>query len=164
MIVLKNVLVPTDFDKASDLALDYGRHFARQFGARLHLLHVVENVVSMAGAEVPLAAVAEVESALEQAGRTRMAQIITDDDRRSFEVVPVVHGALSVAGDIVEYARTNAIDLVVMGTHGRGPLGHLLMGSVAERVVRSAPCPVLTVRPTEREFVQPDAMTAVGRA
>ena len=64
----------------------------------------------------------------------------------------------TAATDIVEYARSESIDLIVMGTHGRGALRHLLMGSVAERVVRWAPCPVLTVRAHERDFVQPDAL------
>ena len=64
-----------------------------------------------------------------------------------------------IALEIVEYAKSSDIDLVIMGTHGRGLLQHLLMGSVAERVVRWGPCPVLTVRSDERDFVQPDALT-----
>ena len=69
----------------------------------------------------------------------------------------------SPATEIVNYARRNGIDLIVMGTHGRGAIAHLLMGSVAERVVRTAPCPVLTVRNPERDFVRPDALVAVSR-
>ena len=65
---------------------------------------------------------------------------------------------------IVEYAELNHIDLIVTGTHGRGAVAHLLMGSVAERIVRTAPCPVLTVRHPEREFVVPDALVAIARA
>jgi len=57
--------------------------------------------------------------------------------------------------EIVRYARTHDIDLVIMGTHGRGPIAHMLMGSTAERVVRKAPCPVLTVKHPEHEFVMP---------
>jgi nucleotide-binding universal stress UspA family protein len=64
----------------------------------------------------------------------------------------------------VQYARDESIDLIVMGTHGRGPFSHLLMGSVAERVVRAAPCPVLTVRHPEHEFVGPDALVAATQA
>ena len=69
----------------------------------------------------------------------------------------------SPAIEIVDYARKNGIDLIVMGTHGRGAIAHFFMGSVAERVVRMAPCPVLTVRNSEREFVLPDALVAVSR-
>jgi nucleotide-binding universal stress UspA family protein len=68
------------------------------------------------------------------------------------------------ASTIVEYARQEGIDLIVTGTHGRGGVAHLLMGSVAERVVRTAPCPVLTVRHPEHEFVIPDALVAVAKA
>jgi nucleotide-binding universal stress UspA family protein len=59
--------------------------------------------------------------------------------------------------EILKYAETHPIDLIVIGTHGRGPLGHMVMGSTAERVVRKAPCPVLTVRHPEREFVVGDS-------
>ena len=64
----------------------------------------------------------------------------------------------------MQYAHDNDIDLIVMGTHGRGPLAHLVMGSVAERVVRTASCPVLTVRHPEHEFVWPDTLTTVAHA
>ncbi|MEI6137516.1 MAG: universal stress protein, partial [Chloroflexota bacterium] len=63
---------------------------------------------------------------------------------------------------IVEYARAREIDLIVMGTHGRGALAHVMVGSVADRVVRLAPCPVLTVRSVEREFVVPDPPGALS--
>jgi nucleotide-binding universal stress UspA family protein len=65
---------------------------------------------------------------------------------------------------IVDYARNYDVDIIVMGTHGRGALAHLVMGSVAERVVRWAPCPVLTVREHEHDFVGPDALEAVACA
>ena len=68
------------------------------------------------------------------------------------------------ASAIVDYANEARIDLIIMGTHGRGTVAHMLMGSVAERVVRTAPCPVLTVRHPEREFVLPDALAAVATA
>jgi nucleotide-binding universal stress UspA family protein len=100
-----------------------------------------------------------VEKSLDTVARRQMDDAITADDRASFPVVTVVRSARGAAADIVEYARSEAIDLIVMGTHGRGVLQHLLMGSVAERVVRWAPCPVLTVRADERDFVQPDALT-----
>jgi len=68
----------------------------------------------------------------------------------------------SPAMAIVDYAREAHSDLIIMGTHGRGAMAQLLMGSVAERVVRTAPCPVLTVRHPEHEFVLPDALVAVA--
>jgi nucleotide-binding universal stress UspA family protein len=164
MIALKNILVPTDFGPPSAQALEYGRHFARQFGARLHVLHSVENVMVPGGAEVPVAAVQQVEQGLESVAARQMAEAVTSDDRATLQVVTVVRSARAAAIDIIEYARDQAIDLIVMGTHGRGALQHLLMGSVAERVVRTAPCPVLTVHARERDFLQPDALspTAAG--
>ena len=164
MIVLKTILVPTDFGEPSGQALSYGRHFARQFGATLHVLHTVQNVMIPGGAEVPVAAVQQVEQGLESVARRQMDELVTDDDRSSFEVVTAVRSAPSAASDIMEYARVNAIDLIVMGTHGRGALGRLFMGSVAERVVRSAPCPVLTVRSEERDFVRPDSLAPAAPA
>jgi nucleotide-binding universal stress UspA family protein len=130
----------------------------------LHVLHTIENVMIPGGAEVPIAAVQQVEQGLEAAARRQMDDTITADDRTSFAVVPVVRSAGSAASDIVEYARAHNIDLIVMGTHGRGPIQHLFMGSVAEKVVRAAPCPVLTVRTDERDFVQPDALATPPRA
>ena len=160
MIALKNILVPTDFGDPSRQALEYGRHFARQFGARLHVLHTVENVMIPGGAEVPVAAVQQVEQGLESVAERQMREAVTDDDRATMQVVTVVRSARAAAIDIIDYARENQIDLIVMGTHGRGVLHHLLMGSVAERVVRTSPCPVLTVHARERDFLAPDAIAA----
>ena len=72
--------------------------------------------------------------------------------------------SMSTASTIVQFAKDHAIDLIVMGTHGRGALEHLLVGSVAERVVRTAPCPVLTVRHPDPELVGPEALTALATA
>ena len=146
MIALKNILVPTDFSEPSRQALEYGRHFARQFHARLHVLHTVENVMIPGGAEVPVAAIQQVEQGLEAVATRQMRESITADDRAALEPVTVVRGANAAAVDIIEYAVQHEIDLIVMGTHGRGGLAHLLKGSVAERVVRTAPCMVLTDR------------------
>ena len=93
---------------------------------------------------------------LEQTGRERLAALISDDDRRALQVKTVLVTFEAIGPAIVEYARNEKIDLIVMGTHGRRGLSRLVMGSVADKVVRTAPCPVLTVRHPEREFVLPD--------
>ena len=85
--------------------------------------------------------------------------LMRDDDRTALGAVGVVIRGTNPAETIVAYAKANSIDLIVTGTHGRGGIKHLLMGSVAERVVRTAPCPVLTVRAHERDFIVPDAIT-----
>ena len=156
-IALTNILVPTDFSEPSKHALNYGRQFARQFNARLHVLHTIEDVMLAGGAEVPIAAVQEIEQRLEAIAAREMDESLTADDRAALHAVTTVRAARTAAIDIVEYARSHDIDLIVMGTHGRGGFQHLLLGSVAERVVRSAPCPVLTVHAVERDFLQPDA-------
>ena len=78
--------------------------------------------------------------------------------------VAAVRTGNSPAFEVAGYAKTEGIDIIVIGTHGRGMMGHLLMGNVAEKVVRIAPCPVLTVHHPEHEFIQPDALVAVAAA
>ena len=145
MIAVKNILVATDFSAASDAALLYARTLAEQFGARLHVLHVLENVFLRATVADPRAA--------EATALKRLHERLTDDDRQRLRAAAVTAKSDAPAGEIVAYAEASNIDLVVMGTHGRSGVSHFLVGSVAERVVRTAPCPVLTVRHPEHEFV-----------
>jgi nucleotide-binding universal stress UspA family protein len=162
MILLKQILVATDFSEPSDAALAYGRELARTFGAQLQVLHVAENIAARAyGADGFVFVEPELQRDVEAAARKQLDAIVGDEDRQTLRAVTTVITANSPAGAIVEFAQEHAIDLVVMGTHGRGAVAHLLMGSVAERVVRTAPCPVLTVRHPEHEFVLPDALVAV---
>ncbi len=164
MILLKNILVATDFGEASDEALSYGRDLARTYGATLHVLHVAENLVARYANVEALAILPQLQTDIDEAARKRMAELVTDEDRTMLHAKPVVLAAFGAAEAIVEYAKTYNVDVIVMGTHGRGGFAHLLMGSVAERVVRTAPCPVLTVRHPEHEFIVPDALVAVARA
>jgi nucleotide-binding universal stress UspA family protein len=164
MILLKNILVATDFGEASDAALSYGRDLARTYGATLHVLHVAENLVVRYADDAALALLPQLQTDIDEAARKRMAELVTDEDRTMLHAKPVVLAALGTAEAIVGYAEEYNVDIIVMGTHGRGALSHLLMGSVAERVVRTAPCPVLTVRHPEHEFIVPDALVAVTRA
>jgi nucleotide-binding universal stress UspA family protein len=148
--MFKRILVPMDFSPPSDAALEYARSVAGRYGASLHLLHVAEDPYrAFYSAEV---FVPEVEGLRDE--------ILTDAARRLKErlrpsdVTELRATAESIigtpAGSVVEYAAGHDVDLIVMGTHGRGGMAHLLMGSVAERVVRTAPCPVLTVRETRK--------------
>lgn len=163
MVVLKNILVATDFSEPSAVALAYGRDLARSYTARLHVLHVVENVMMRYSPEIAFAT-PDLQKDLEKAARRNLDELITDDDRKTLSVVAAVEASMNVAGGITDYAVANAIDLVIVGTHGRGAVKQFLMGSAAERVVRTAPCPVLTVRAHEREFIAPDALAAVAKA
>lgn len=165
MIGLKQVVVATDFGDAAEAALAYGREFARTFGARLVLLHVVDNVLTRPyAAEGYVAAYPQLQQEIETAARKQLDALITEDNRRTLAANAVILKSNNPAAAIVDYARDANVDIVIMGTHGRGAVAHMLMGSVAERVVRTAPCPVLTVRHPEREFIRPDALVAVARA
>jgi nucleotide-binding universal stress UspA family protein len=163
MVVLKNILVATDFSEPSTVAMAYGRNFARSYGATLHVLHVVEDVTMRYSPEIAFA-IPDLQKDFEKASRRDLDALITADDKQTLKVIPVVETHLSVAGGIADYARANAIDLIIVGTHGRGAVKQFLMGSVAERVVRTAPCPVLAVRTNEREFIAPDALATTAKA
>jgi len=159
MISLARILVATDFGEASASALAYGRAFAAMFGAKLDVLHVVDHVAARAvGADGFLMASADAQDDAEEEARGRLDRLV-DEAAPGAAARAVIRVASAPAHAIIAYAREADVDLIVMGTHGRGRMTHLLMGSVAERVVRLAPCPVLTVRSPEREFVQPDALT-----
>ena len=165
MMTLKQILVATDFSEPAEAALLYGRELAMRFGARLHVLHVAQDIyVTVLGAENYLASAPGIQQQIEDAAQQRLAEIVGANGVGEPDTIRCVLTAASPARSIVEYAKANNIDLIVMGTHGRGAVGHLLMGSVAERVVRVACCPVLTVKHPEREFAHPDALDRVAHA
>jgi universal stress protein A len=145
----KNILVPTDFSKISHKALEYAVAIAKQFGARITMLHVIEPLpypvdltyVPM-GEGFPIQPIEEDLNAL--AKRLVEPQLLK-------EALVRVGSAFE---EITNVARDCAADLIVITTHGRTGIRHVVMGSTAERVVRHAPCPVLVVRKREHEFVQ----------
>lgn len=152
MFAIQNILLPTDFSETALQATRYALEMARRFDARLHLLHVIEDpVVYLPMFEsYPLPSRQEFETFAKE----RLESWIVPEDRGSVELeYRWVHGTPFV--EIVRDARAHDIDLIVMGTHGRGMVKQLLMGSVAEKVIQKAPCPVLTVRPEGHQFVHP---------
>ena len=165
MIALNNILVATDFSEPSDAALTYGRALAGNFKATLHVLHVVSSMSSVVyGAEAYAVSMPEFQQEIEDSARRQLDELLVDDDPHPLPTRRVVIASSAPAAAIVDYAGRERIDLIVTGTHGRGAVAHLLMGSVAERIVRTAPCPVLTVRHPEHEFVVADALVAVAKA
>ena len=158
MIKLNTILVPSDFSECSDEALRYGLELARRFDAQLHLLHVVQDPVAQPwaaeGFSVPLFEVVE---QWQKQAEERLKASVPEADRGRVTVASVV---ATPYAEILDYAATHAIDLIVMGTHGRGGVTHMLLGSIAERVVRRAPCPVLTVRRPQHGFVENEALVA----
>ena len=164
MVTLKRILIATDFGEAADVAFAYGRELARMFGASLDVLHVVDNVIARGYAgEGYIAMYPDLQREVEDIATKRLNALVCDEDRTKLGALTVIRVSGSPALAIVDYARETRVDLIIMGTHGRGAMAHLLMGSVAERVVRTAPCPVLTVRHPEHEFVVPDALVAVAK-
>jgi nucleotide-binding universal stress UspA family protein len=155
VIALKQLLLATDFSDPSAAALDYAKAFAEAFDATIHVLHVVEDLAAHAWTtEVYVAALPGVHEEMERQARARLDAVFSAEERQRFRVRPELRlGSPFV--EIVRYARDQQIDLIIMGTHGRGPIAHVLLGSVAERVVRKAPCPVLTVRHGQHAFVLP---------
>jgi nucleotide-binding universal stress UspA family protein len=151
MIVLKRILVPTDFSQCSDAAVRYARALAEAFQASLHLLHVVQDPYTQPwAAEAFPAPLGEMLGQWEEQARLRLGTLVGEQERATTTTATVVGSPFF---EIVRYAAEQQIDLIVIGTHGRGPIGHMLLGSVAEKVVRKAPCPVLTVRHPQHEFV-----------
>ena len=155
MILLKQILVPIDFGEASVVALTYGRALARAFGASLHLLHVMENPFLRPTAADP--------AMLKAAAARHLAERLTDEDRAALHATAALETSDDPAREIVKYAKAYAIDLIVMGTHGRRGISHALSGSVAEAVFRKSHCPVIAVRspkfgPGHRSRVIPTEM------
>jgi len=163
MILMNAILVATDFGETSDAALVYGRNLARTFGARLHVVHVAEDVRVTAGQELYAGDLHELQAEVVETATTRLYSMLSDDDLTALSATPAVRVSSNPANAIIQCAKEAHVDLIVVGTHGRGPMSHLLMGSVAEHVVRHAPCPVLIVRPNEHEFVVPDPVGAYTR-
>jgi nucleotide-binding universal stress UspA family protein len=138
--VFPRILVPTDFSSHSEAALAYGQKMAAEFDAALHLLHIAENPF--------LRAASGDRRSREEAAARWLQDRLTEADRRR-GAVTIVEQSDEPASEILRYAKSNNIDLIVMGTHGRTGLARAALGSVAETVVRAASCPVLTVHSAE---------------
>ena len=141
MISLTHILVPHDFSETSAAAARYAMALAGKSLARITFLHVGNSAQAAFDTEFPIG----LEDAREDAIRERLLKIVTPQEQMQFNPQFVVRPG-NPAAEIVRYAEEHGVDLIVMGTHGRGFVGHFVMGSVAEKVVRTAPCPVLTVR------------------
>jgi len=153
-IRLQKILLPTDFSKHSAAATKYACELATKFDAELHLLHTLEQHIASTpefgmGLALPRY-INESRAAAEKA----LAGVLDPKWSAGRTVIQaVIDGTPKV--EIIRYASKQNIDLIVLSTHGRTGLPHLMMGSVAESVVRTSPCPVLTVRPEGHQFVMP---------
>ena len=152
VIHLRKILVPTDFSDSARNALRYGVSFAREFDAELLLLHVVEPVAIGYGSDLFPLPMAEVFQEMSGHARGEIARLASELREKQVAVRElVVQGKPS--SEVLRVAADEEIDLIVLGTHGKGVLDKAIFGSTTERVVRRAPCPVLTCRPEEHDFV-----------
>jgi nucleotide-binding universal stress UspA family protein len=155
VIKLKKILVPTDFSDAARHAMSYGVSFAKEYDAGLVLLHVVENLTVGYASDLFPVPMAEVFQEISGYAKAELAKLAAEAREKGVKVEEqVVQGKPSA--EIIRFAAENSVDMIVLGTHGKGMLDQALFGSTTERVVRRAPCPVLTVRPAEHEFVEGD--------
>jgi len=146
---IRQILVPVDFSEHSREALDYAAELARPFGASLDVLHVWEAPAFVPPASLPDAGVADlslVELVKANAERS-LDEFVTAATKRGVKVRRAEVQPGTPAHSIVDFAKSGGYDLIVIGTHGRTGIARAVIGSVAERVVRHAPCAVLTVRP-----------------
>jgi nucleotide-binding universal stress UspA family protein len=154
-IELKRILLPTDLSEFAGAATGYACAIAERFDAELHLLYVFERYTG--STYVPGIALPQAKSEIEL-----LKQQVAESLAKWIDIGwATKHRVIRATGEghpfveIIRYAKEQDIDLIVMGTHGRSGISHLLVGSVAENVVRKSLCPVLTVRPTGLQFEMP---------
>lgn len=155
-IKFERILFPTDFSDLALAALSHARDLAAAFHAEFHCLHVVDDAYqywsAMGPESIPIGPPPE---DLLNLARTRMEQF-RDEHLADIQPTPATYVTLGRPfAEIINYARERDIRLIVMGTHGRGAIAHMLLGSTTEKVVRKAPCAVLTVRAPGQDFVMP---------
>jgi len=145
MINVSKILYPTDFSNPSACALHYAAEMAKKFEAELIMLHVLLDESQMVSFYLPQVTVKSLSQDMEDGAKSKMEEFI----KETGALVDIEYKTEMVKGiaddEIVKYAKNNDIDMIVIGTHGRTGLEHVIFGSTAEKVVRSAICPVLTV-------------------
>ena len=160
MILLNSILVAFDFSETSNEALTYGVNLTRAFGARLHVLHVAD-LISTSAAQFFPEGPGDPEANASELALRYLRDVLAAAGAE--DATAEVRVSSEAAKEIVDCAKSHHADIIVVGTHGRSGVSRLLIGSVAEHVVRNGPCPVLVVRPKEHEFVLPEPVTTAAR-
>ena len=144
----KTILFATDFSESSDYAFQYAYSLAKKFNARLLMVHVINEPVDLRGFYVPHISFEKLEEEIEEGAQKMMEKFcrthIRDYDNFESIIVPGIP-----YDEIIKKATDNSADLIILGTHGRTGLDHVLFGSTAEKVVRKSPVPVMTIRISE---------------
>lgn len=154
MVPIRRILFPTDFSEHADYAWPFALQFAQEFGAEVHLLHVVAPPPRLTGAYSANFDPEKFAAALTAEATASLDRLVQAAAGRNVAFCTEVRVGVDFH-EIIAYARSRQIDLIVMATHGRTGLAHALVGSVAEKVVRKAPCPVLTVKHPTMKFEMP---------
>lgn len=150
---LRTIVLPVDFSAHTSKAVEYTRAFASQFGAKIVLVHVIEPAVVPDNFGIVPPSYEEMNGLMTQTAQQRLGQLALVVAGKKLSVRPVVCTGRA-PWEILRIARESEADLIIIATHGYTGLKHVLLGSTAELVVRHAPCPVLTVRQVEHDFVE----------
>ena len=160
---LTRILAPTDFSKYSGFALEWAAYLAQCMKAELILLHVIpeeegritqEIIGEGAVAHIPLGIRQDVVDDRQKKFREQLNLVLSSDVKESIKVSEIIQIGVPFV-EIIKVAKEKEVDLIVMGTHGRTGLSHVFIGSVAEKVVHHAHCPVLTIKHPQYKFVAP---------
>ena len=151
--VFKKILFPTDFSVASDYAMSYAISMAKRYKAKFFLLHVVDTTYDISGFYIPHISAEKLMQEMEDAAEKKLTNIRSAISRRIKTCEIVVKSGIPHK-EILKFAKDKGIDMIIMGTHGKAGLDHLLFGSTTERVLRQASCPVLTIRPPKDMFLK----------
>jgi len=150
----KKILFPTDFSPYSDVAMPYAVSFAEKFKSKLFILHVVEIFLPDPDYLGIYSDISKIYEDFQAESEKKMKEMKTMKILEGIDIQTSIVGGKPFI-EIIKFARDNETDLIVMGTHGRSGLNHVIFGSTAEKVVRKAQCPVLTVKHPEHKFVMP---------
>lgn len=151
---IERILFPVDFSEGSMNAVEYAISLKKEYDARLYLLHVVHDISMATGWQVPHIRLDELYRDMEEYARKEMEKFCRDLFRECDKIEQIVVRGIPHE-EILKFARDKKIDIIVIGTHGRTGIDRMLFGSTAEKVVRNAPCPVLSVKLPEYRLESP---------
>lgn len=151
-ITLKKILVPIDFSNNSKKALRYAIPFAQQFKASLILMYDVEPTIYPSDFGFGQVGFPDVEKELREKATIELGELIAANVPKTIQAQSIVGTGIPFV-EITTYAQQENVDLMIVATHGRTGIEHILFGSTAEKIIRKAPCPVLVVRSEEHDFI-----------
>ena len=151
-ISIRKILIPIDFSQHSKKALSYAASFAKQFGAMLHIIYVVEPVIYPSDFAIGQLTFPNIENEMREKAELEMENLLKNSTIKGFRLKKIVKDGIPFV-EVTAYAQEEKIDLIILATHGHTGVEHILFGSTAEKIVRKAPCPVLVVRSEEHDFI-----------